>query len=257
DLDSNFWRSDAERTSGAFVSPVHPRFADKRIVTDVVGAVRTQEKNIVGYLGVSVLVERIGRRLSTIQFADQSTCQVLDQTGPPLFANDFRPNNGASSARESIVQKEISEAKSGNLERGGMLYSFSPVPATGWVAVVKQPKAVAYKPVRDFVSLMATLAAWLMAFTAIFAWFGGIFYRRTTEAARRLEREVIFNEKILADMPTGIAFVDPASRRFLQANEAFTQMAHRFGGLPARADITQATYDDVKIAPTRAIERVL
>src|SRR5439155_21776928 len=48
-----------------------------------------------------------------------------------------------------------------------------------------------------------------------------------------------------------------ASRRFLQANEAFTQMAHRFGGLPARGDITQATYDDVKIAPTGAIERVL
>src|SRR5438477_2623048 len=193
DFDSNFWRPQAERITGAFVSPVHPRFSDKRMVTDVVGAVRTPEKNIAGYLGVSVLVERIGRRLSTIQFADQSTCQVLDQTGQPLFADDFRPNNGASSAREAIVPKEISGNKSGNLERGGMLYSFSPVPATGWVAVVKQPKAVAYKPVRDFVSLMATLAAWLMAFTAIFAWFGGIFYRRQTEAARRIEREVIFN----------------------------------------------------------------
>jgi signal transduction histidine kinase/ActR/RegA family two-component response regulator len=101
------------------------------------------------------------------------------------------------------------------------------------------------------------LAAWLIALTAVFAWLGGKFYRRQTESARRLEREVIFNEKILANMPTGIAFVDPASRRFLQANEAFTQMAHRFGGLPARADITQATYDDVKIAPTGAIERVL
>ncbi|PYJ84406.1 MAG: hypothetical protein DME73_00075, partial [Verrucomicrobia bacterium] len=74
DLDSNLWRPEADKTSVAFVSPVHPRFSDKRIVTDIIGAVRTPDKNIAGYLGVSVLVERIGRRLSTIQFADQSTC---------------------------------------------------------------------------------------------------------------------------------------------------------------------------------------
>ena len=257
DFDSNLWRPQVEKMTGAFVSPVHPRFSDKRMVTDIVGAVRTPEKNIPGYLGVSVLVERIGRRLSTIQFADQSTCQVIDQNGQPLFANDFRPNTGTSLARESIVPKEISETKSGNLERNGILYSFSPVPSTGWVAIVKQPKAVAYKPVRDLVSLMATLATWLMAFTAIFAWFGGIFYRRQTEAARRIEREVIFNEKILANMPVGIAFVDPVSKRFSQANEAFTQMAQRFGGLPRRGEITDAAYDDVKIAPADAIERVL
>ena len=257
DLDSHLWRIDAEKVSGAFVSPVHPRFSDKRMVTDIVGAVRTPDKNIVGYLGVSVLIERIGRRLSTIQFADQSACQVLDQTGEPLFANDFRPNTGTSSARESIVPKEISETKSGNLERGGMLYSFSPVPATGWVAVVKQPKSVAYKPVRDFVSLMATLAAWLMAFTAIFAWFGGFFYRRQTEAARRIEREVIFNEKILANTPVGIAFIDPVSKKFSQANEAFVQMAERFGGLPHNQDVIGASYEAVKIAAGDAIERVL
>src|SRR4029077_16799062 len=61
DIDSNLWRTETEKTSGAFVSPVHPRFGDKRIVTDIVGAVRTPDKNVVGYLGVSVLVERIGR----------------------------------------------------------------------------------------------------------------------------------------------------------------------------------------------------
>src|SRR5438477_10785317 len=93
--------------------------------------------------------------------------------------------------------------------------------------------------------------------TTIFAWLGGIFYRRQTEAARRIEREVIFNEKILANMPVGIAFVDPVSKRFSQANEAFTQMAQRFGGLPRRREIADATYDDVKIAPADAIERAL
>jgi signal transduction histidine kinase len=257
DFDSNLWRPQAEKILGAFVSPVHARFSDKRIVTDITGAVRTPDKNIAGYLGGSVLVERIGRRLSTIQFADQSSCQVIDQNGQALFMNDFRPNPGTSSARESILPKEINEMKKGNLERGGNLYSFSPVESTGWTVVVKQPKDVAYKPVHDLVGRMAVLAGWLMVLTTIFAWLGGIFYRRQTEAARRIEREVIFNEKILANMPVGIAFVDPVSKKFAQANEAFSQMAQRFGGLPHRREITEATYDDVKIAPADAIERVL
>jgi signal transduction histidine kinase len=257
DADSSMWRLKVERISGAFVSPVHPRFSDKRMVTDIVGAVRAPDKNVVGYLGVSVLVERIGRRLSTIQFADQSTCQVMDQTGQPLFTNDFRPNPGSVPARESILPKEINDKKQGNLEHGGNLYSFCPVESAGWIVVVKQPKNVAYKPVHDLVGRMAVLAGWLMVLTTIFAWLGGIFYRRQTEAARRIEREVIFNEKILANMPVGIAFVDPISKRFSQANEAFTQMAQRFGSLPRRREITEASYDDVKIAPADAIERVL
>jgi signal transduction histidine kinase/CheY-like chemotaxis protein len=257
DFDSNLWRLAAEKTSGAFVSPIHPRFSDKRVVTDIAGAVRTPDKNVVGYLGVSVLVERIGRRLSTIQFADQSTCQVLDQSGHALFTNDFRPNPNLSTPPDAVLPKEVGEKKQGNLERGGNLYSFSPVETTGWTVVVTQPKNVAYKPVRDLVGRMAVLAAWLMVLTTIFAWLGGIFYRRQTEAARRIEREVIFNEKILANMPVGIAFIDPNSRKFTQANEAFTQMAQRFGHWPIRREITDATYDDVKIAPADAIGRVL
>src|SRR5947207_3571320 len=200
DFDSNLWRPQSEKISVAFVSPVHARFSDKRIVTDITGAVRTPDKNIVGYLGLSVVLERIGRRLSTIQFADQSTCQVLDQMGHALFTNDFRPTPNPSPLPESILPKEISETTKGNLERGGSLYSFSPVESTGWTVVVKQPKNVAYKPVHDLVGRMAVLAGWLMVLTTIFAWLGGIFYRRQTEAARRIEREVIFNEKILAKL---------------------------------------------------------
>ncbi|HJX98261.1 MAG TPA: ATP-binding protein [Chthoniobacterales bacterium] len=257
DFDSSSWRPQAERISGAFVSPVHSRFTDKRVVTDVVGAVQTPEKKIVGYLGVSVLVERIGRRLSAIQFADQSTCQVVDQSGNALFTNDFRPNPVPSPEPESILPSEIFKTKRGNLERDGNLYSFSPVESTEWTVVVKQPKDVAYKPVHDLVGRMAVLAAWLMALTTIFAWLGGIFYRRQTEAARRIEREVIFNEKILANMPVGIAFIDPNTKKFTQANEAFTQMAERFGGFPKRREVIGSTYDDVKIAAPDAIERVL
>src|ERR1700719_2602420 len=257
DVDASLWRAEAAKAGGAFVSPVHARFSDNRPVTDVVGAIRAPDKTIIGYLGVSVLVERIGRRLATIQFADQSICQVIDQTGRPLFTNDFRPNPGTTASRDSILPPEISEMKAGNLERDGNLYSFAPVETAGWTVVVKQPKAIAYKPLRDLLERMAVLTGWLVLAISIFAWFGGRFYRRQTEAARRIEREVIFNEKTLANMPVGIAFVDPTTRTFLQANEAFTQMAQRLGGLSTRRDVIDSSYTDVKIAPPDAIERVL
>jgi signal transduction histidine kinase/ActR/RegA family two-component response regulator len=257
DVDSNFWRAAAGKIAGAFVSPVHPRASDKRMVTEVVGAIRAPDKTIIGYLGVSVLVERMGRRLAAVQFADQSMCQVIDQTGRPLFTNDFRPNPGTSASRGTILPKEILEAKAGNLERGGNLYSFTPVESTGWKVVLKQPKAVAYKPRHDLLERMAVLTSWLVLAISVFAWFGGKFYRRQTEAARRIEREVIFNEKILANMPIGIAFVDPSSRKYLQANEAFTHMAQRFGGLSSRQDVIGSNYAEVKIASPDAIDRVL
>jgi len=257
DYGTAFWQEEARNSNQAFVSPVHPRPSDKRMATDIVGAVRAPNGTIVGYLGVSVLVERIGRRLSTIEFVDQSHCQVMDQNGVALFTNDFKTNPTALSPAGQSLIKEIGRNRRGHIERNGSLYSFSPVESTGWMAIVEQPRAVAYKPVHDLLGRMTVLAAWLIALTAVFAWLGGKFYRRQTESAQRLEREVIFNEKILANMPTGIAFVDPASRQFAQANEAFTQMARRFGGLPPQRDITEATYDDVKIAPAGAIERVL
>src|SRR5437588_12681313 len=153
--------------------------------------------------------------------------------------------------------KEIRESKSGHFERRGNLYSFSPIESTGWVAVAEQSKAIAYKPVHDLLGRMTVLAAWLIVLTAIFAWLGSTLYQRQTEATRRIEREVIFNEKILANMPSGIAFIDPASRRFLQANDAFAQMARRLGQLPATRDIMKATYAEVKIAPVDALEEWL
>jgi signal transduction histidine kinase/ActR/RegA family two-component response regulator len=131
------------------------------------------------------------------------------------------------------------------------------IESSGWMTVVEQPKAVAYKPVRDLLDKITIPALWLIVVTAIAAWFAGKVARRQAEAARRIEREVIFNEKILANMPSGIALIDPESRHFLQANQAFSDMAKRFGELPEEKDIYETSYDEVKIAPGEAIERVL
>jgi signal transduction histidine kinase/CheY-like chemotaxis protein len=257
DYGSELWRDQVNDSNQPYVSPVHPRPSDKRMATNIVGAVHAPNGAVVGYVGVSVLVERIGRRLSTIEFADQSFCHVLDQNGVELFTKEFKPNSGAVSAVGQTLIKQIGKNRRGHIEQNANLYTFSPVEPTGWIAMVEQPRAVAYKPVRVLLQRMTVVAAWLIGLTAVFAWLCARFYRRQTESARRLEREVIFNEKILANMPTGIAFVEPASRRFLQANEAFTQMARRFGGLHPLKDITDATYEEVNIAPAGAIDRVL
>jgi len=257
DFGSELWRGPASATREVYVSPVHPRFSDKRMATDIVGAVRAADGSIAGYLGLSVLVERIGRRLSTIEFADQSVCQVLDQRGHALFTRNFQPNPDSERRTGENLLKDIGQNKSGHIERHGNLYSFSPVESAGWIVMVEQPKAVAYKPVHDLVGKMTLIAAWLMALTLFFGWLFRRLSRRQTESARSLEREVIFNEKILANMPSGIAFVDPATRQFLQANDTFAKMAWQLGGLPEGRDITQATYDEVNLAPPGAIEKVL
>jgi signal transduction histidine kinase len=253
---ANHWLEQAAASDEPVVSPVHPRLSDNRLVTDIVAAVRAPDRTILGYVGDSVLVERIGRRLSAIEFSDRFRFEVLDQNGASLFANDFKPNPGVT-PQGGLLINEIRQNKTGHFEEHGNLYSFSPIEPTGWVAVVEQPKSLAYKPVHDLLGRMTILAAWLIALTAVFAWLGSWFYQRQIESTQRLEREVIFNEKILANMPSGIAFVDPASRRFLHANDAFARMAERFGDLPPGRDISEIPSDDVKIAPPGAIDRVL
>lgn len=258
EFSSEPWREGASGTPGVYVSPVHPRLSDNRLTTDIVGAVRSQDGTIVGYLGVSVLVERIGRRLLTIEFADHAVCQVLDQNGNALFAEKFAPNPAPVSPRANSVIQEIRQKKDGgHFERYDNVYSFMPIESTRWMTVVEQPKAAAYQPVRDLLDKITVPVAWLILLTAVAAWLAGKFTRRQAEAARRIEREVIFNEKILANMPSGIALVDPETRQFLQANEAFEYMAKQFGGLAAKRDIHDAKFDDVKIAPAEAIEKVL
>jgi len=251
------WREGAMGSPDVYVSPVHPRLPDGRMATTIVGAVRTSEGNVAGYLGVWVLVERMGKRLFSINFADQAICQIVDQTGAQLFAKNFEPNTSPAPARLSKIIGEIRALKTGSIERDGNLYSFTPVENTGWMTVVEQPKAVAYKPVSDLLDKITIPALWLIVVTAAMAAYAARVARRQAEAARRIEREVIFNEKILANMPSGIALVDPESRHFLQANQTFVNMAKRFGELPEDRDIYEAIYDEVKIAPGEAIERVL
>jgi signal transduction histidine kinase/CheY-like chemotaxis protein len=254
---SKSWLAAARTAQGFYVSPVHPRPSDNRLATDLVSPIRGADGRPIGFIGVSVLVERIGRRLSMMNLADEAKCQIVDQNGAALFSNDFKANPGPISEAEKSLINDIRAEKSGHFERRGKVYAFAPVEATGWITVIEQPRAVAYKPVRDLLERMTVLATWLIVGTGIMAWLVGRFHRRQIEAADRIEREVEFNDKILTNMPSGIALVDPETRKFLQANDAFGRMARRFGNLPPEKEMSDVTYEEVKIAPPEAIEKVL
>ena len=257
DQTSETWLVGARHAQSFYVSSVHPRTPDNRLATDLVSPIRSPDGSTMGFVGVSVLVERIGRRLSTIDFADHERCQIIDQNGVALFSHDFKANSSPAALAATTLRADIRGKKTGHSEREGNLYSFAPVESTGWTTVIEQPRAVAYKPVRDLLQRMTILAGWLIAFTGIIAWFAGKFYRRQNETTARIEREVVFNDKILANMPSGIALIDPETRQFLQANEAFGQMARRLGNLSPEKEIREASFPEVGIAPPGAIEKVL
>jgi len=253
----HIWKDGADGRASTYVSPVHQRPVDGRMVTDVVGAVRTRDGKTIGYIGASILIERIGRRLSSISFTDRTVCQIIDQQGFPLFTPDFKSETDPGSRAEAKLISYIQKEQSGHLSRDGNIYSFEPLESAQWLAIIRQPEEIAYAPVHDLLRKITVPAGWLIAGTLVAAILAGRFYRRQAESARRIEREVSFNQKILANMPIGIALVDPETRRFLHVNDAFAQMALQIGQLPAGTDIGAVTYDQIKIVSPTIIENVL
>src|SRR5437667_10571629 len=124
DFGANSWHEETTASDQAFVSSVHPRFSDGRLVTDIVAAVRAPDGTLLGFVGDSVLVERIGRRLSAIEFSDRFLFEVLDQNGAALFANDLKPNPGATSAESGELVNKIRQSN-GHFEYQNKLSSFS------------------------------------------------------------------------------------------------------------------------------------
>src|SRR5262245_36476065 len=125
DFGANYWREKALASDQPIVSSVHPRLSDGRLVTDIVAAVRAPDGAVLGFVGDSVLVERIGKRLSAIEFSDRPVFQVLDQKGAALFANDFKPNPRAQSPENGELLNKIRQSKDGHFEYRDKLYSFS------------------------------------------------------------------------------------------------------------------------------------
>ena len=134
------WKDGADGGTNSCVSPVHHRPVDDRMVTDVVGAIRTRDGKTIGYIGASILIERIGRRLSSISFADKAHCQIVDQTGFRLFTQDFKAETEPTTPAEAKLISDIRKEQTGYLSQGGNIYSFDPLESTPWLAIIHQPR---------------------------------------------------------------------------------------------------------------------
>jgi signal transduction histidine kinase len=256
DFSSAEWLEGARLASGASISAVYPRLPDHRLCTAIVAAIRTKSGEIPGYVGATVLVERIGKRLAALKFGDQSVVEVLDQNGVPLFDENLQPNNGERTADAELL-KAIRSNSNGYFQLRSNLVSFDKIEGTDWTAILQQPVAVAYAPVHEFVSRTGILAAWLVVLSAVAAWLVGTFYRKQLVSDERIASETFLKDTILANMPVGIALVAPETKNFLHANERFFQIARDFGSAPANRDRAQLRLGDVRLGIERAFDKVL
>src|SRR5581483_8012587 len=236
DFSSKDWLPQTRDADGAYVSGLIRRVPDGRPATIISASVRTRSGEVTGYIGATVLAERIGKRLAALNYGEQSIAQVIDQNGVPFFDENFRPNDGTKPADTELI-KALRESKGNHLRLNDNFVTFDYVEPSGWTAILSQPVSIEYKPVHDLVSKTSVIEAWLILGSIAAAWIVSRLYTRQLEATERFERETFLNEKILANMPVGIALIDPLTKRFLQANESFLEMAQNFGGVPPDRDI--------------------
>jgi signal transduction histidine kinase len=256
---SPWMEATAQDGAGFHVSPVYPRAADGRLVTSVVVAVRDKGGNILGFLGADILVERLGRRLRGIEMvaSRETAIEIIDQDGFPLFTDNLDPEPVGTPKFAFPLLHEFRARKNGVVEANGRLYVFTPIEPTSWIALLEKPAGAAQKPVHDLLRQTFLLVGWLVVGTAVTAYILSQFYRRQLQNSLRLEQGRIFNEKILANMPVGIALIDPGGDRFLNFNEAFSDIVRALGLLPANEDLADAPLGHFSLVSAEALARVL
>lgn len=250
---------DGEAVDGVYCSPIHPRLSDGRQVTSLVVAVRDKGGAAMGYLGADILVERIGKRLQSLGLLTQpgTGLRILDQKGFNVFhpENEKPSQSGARLDPATIQNFRING--NGSDERNGEVYIYSTLDPSGWLLILEKNGLAAHRPVEDLLRQTLFLAGWLAIGTAITAYLISGFYRRQLQSSLRIEREQAFNDKILANMPVGIALIDPATEKFLQANSAFVGIARSVGLLPAESHLRDVLFGAAPIASREALAKVL
>ena len=256
DFSSKEWLAQAQREKEhAFISGLYRRIPDERPATAIVAAVRARSGDITGYIGATVLVERMGRRLASLNLGEQSVVQIVDQNAVPFFDEGLRPNTATAPSKKKLLEA-VKATPSGHFELASNFVTFNNVEPANWTAVIEQPMAVAYKPVRDLVSKTAVIEAWLLLGTFVAAWGVRRLYTNQFEANARFARESFFNEKILANMPIGIALIHPRTKRFLQANHRFLEMAQNLGDLAPDTELVGRSFEEVHFGVEGMLDKV-
>ena len=126
------------------------------------------------------------------------------------------------------------------------------------MTIVEQPKAVAYKPVRDLLDKITIPALWLIVADG----------RRCVACrqigappgAKQRAGSSAKSSSTRRSSPTCRAasrWSIPSRAISCRRTRRLSRWRNRFGGLPEGRDIYEAIFDEVKIAPGEAIERVL
>jgi signal transduction histidine kinase/ActR/RegA family two-component response regulator len=241
DFSTSEWLAETRRRNDYYVSPVYPRIQDNRLCASIVAPVRAKNGEITGYIGTNLLVERVGRRLVELNFGQQALTQVIDQTGKALFDENLQPNLPARPADPALLSM-LNASTQEQFRWHDDLVTFQKIEGAKWIALLRQPLAMAYQPMRDLVEKEAIIVLWLGALYAVGAWLISWLYRNHLEASERIARETSFSQTILAHMPIGIALLDPDKGKVLEANEKFREMAREFGGAPRGRD-----FDDLHL----------
>jgi signal transduction histidine kinase/ActR/RegA family two-component response regulator len=256
DFSTEAWLAETRRRDGYYVSPAHLRIPDNRLCSYIVAPVRAKDGEVLGYVGADILVERVGRRLASLDFGEQAVVQVIDQTGRPLFDTNLMPNMTAQSEDPALLEK-VNDSKDEHFRWHDDLVTFQKIEGGKWTALLRQPTAVAYEPVRNLVEKTAVIAAWLVALYAIGSWLISWLYRNHLLATERIARETSFSQTILAHMPIGIALLDVGTRRVLEANGKFLEMAREFGGVPPDRSVDDLHLSDLSnLGIDAAVDRV-
>ena len=256
EFSTGVWLAEARRRDGYYVSPVHLRIPDHRPCCSIVAPVRAKNGDVIGYIGANVLVERVGRRLASLDFGEQDTVQVIDQDGKPMFDANLMPNL-TTQPEDPALLNTIDSSTEDHFRWRDDLVTFQKIDGARWIALLRQPIAVAYQPVRNLVEKTAVIAAWLVALYGVGSWLFSWLYRNHLLASERIARETSFSQTILANMPIGIALLDSETCAILEANGKFLEMARDFGGGPPSHGEGQLHLRDLpNLGIDDAVERV-
>lgn len=244
-----------------YISPAYIRPGDGRLVASIVVAIKDHHDNLLGYLGADTLIERLGRRLAAVNLMRHSVIntQLIDQNGYPLFGRNFSPNQ---MSENNITPKKLWQAIQSHPEGGQevtdqSLYFFQPIERANWTAVLEEPVAIAHQAMHDMRSQNLYFALWLILITTGTAYVLGKLYQRQLQARFVVEREQIFNEKILANMPVGIAMIDQQGSQLLQTNGSFQEIIRSIKKISKTADFHNIKFSELNIAPPDVLQRVL
>jgi signal transduction histidine kinase/CheY-like chemotaxis protein len=256
DFSSSVWLDEARNRDGYYVSQVHARIPDNRLCATIVAPVRGKDGTLIGFIGANILVERVGRRLASLDFGEQGVVQIIDQTGKPLFDANLMPNLAARPEDPALLQK-LDQSGDEHFRWNDDLVTFQKIEGAKWIALLRQPMAVAYKPIWNLVEKEAVIALWLIALYFVGSWLVSWLYKNHLVATERIARETSFSQTILAHMPIGIALMDTVTGKVLEANGKFLEMAREFGGAsPARCSHELHLSDLPNLGIDDAVQRV-